>query len=57
MIRKAAVCVGNIRAAFDHDDLGLLIQPTQSRRTRRSARYSTYYDDLHDSSPFLVALA
>ena len=55
MIRKAAVRIRNIRSAFDHNDLGLFIQPTQARRTRRSARYSTDDDDFHDLSPFLDA--
>ena len=48
MVGKPAIRVGNIRPAFHHEDFRLFIQPAQTRRTRRAARYSPDDDYLHD---------
>ena len=47
MVRKPAVRVRDVRSAFHHEDLGLLVQPAQARRTRRPARHSANDDDFH----------
>jgi hypothetical protein len=51
MVRKPAVRVGDVRASFHQENLGLFIQPAQARRTGRAARYSANDDDFHRSKP------
>ena len=51
MVGKTAVRVRDVRSLFHHEDLDLLIQPAQARRTRRTAGHSAHDDDFHDSSP------
>jgi hypothetical protein len=40
MIWQAAIGERNMLAAFKHDDFRMFIQPTQSCRRRRPARYT-----------------
>jgi len=37
VVRQPAVRVRHVRAALDHDDFGLFVQPTQARRARCAA--------------------
>ena len=47
VVGQPAVRVRDVRAALHHEDLGLLVQPAQARRTGRPARHSADDDDLH----------
>ncbi len=51
MVGQPTVRVRNIRAAFDHEDFDLFVQPAQPRGTRCSARHSSNDDDFHFFSP------
>ncbi len=46
-VRQAAVRVRDVRAALDHDDLGLLVKATQPRCTGGATGDPTNDDDLH----------
>ena len=47
VVGQPAVRVRDVRPALHHEDLGLLVQPAQPRRTGRPARHSAHDDDLH----------
>jgi hypothetical protein len=55
MIRQSAVGVGDIFPALEDDDLRSLIQPAQTRRTARAARYSA--DDHYLFSHYKASLS
>ena len=57
VIGQPAVRVRHVRPALDHDDLGLLVQSTQTRRARRSTGDAPDDDDFHDVSFFSNGLS
>jgi len=55
MVGQSAVRVRDVRTAFDHEDIGLLIESAQTRRTRRAVSNSTNYGDFQDGPfPFSI---
>jgi hypothetical protein len=51
MIREPTVGIRNIRAPFHHENLGLFIEPPETRRTRRPASHTAYNNDFHRYTP------
>ena len=49
VVRQPAVRVRDVRPALHHQDLGLLVEPAQARRTRRAAGDAADDDHLHDA--------
>ena len=47
IIRQAAVGIGHIAAALDHDDLRVFIQTADAGSSRSTARHAAYNYDLH----------
>jgi len=51
VIGQAAVGEGDKGPALEHDDLGLLIQPAQTRGTGGASSDAANYDDFSHDSP------
>ena len=55
VVGQPAVGVRNIGPALDHEDLGVLVQPAQARRTGCAAGHTTDDDDFHAFSLLWVS--
>ena len=51
IIGQSAVGVGDVPRAFEHDDLGALVQPADARRGSRAARNAADNDNFHKNLP------
>ena len=57
IIRQAAVGIGHISAALDHDDLCVFIQTADAGRGRCTARHTAYDHNLHLAPSTMAAIS
>jgi len=57
IIRQAAVGIGHIAAALDHDDLRVFIQTADAGGGRRTARHTAYDHNLHLAPSTMAAIS
>ena len=57
IIRQAAVGIGHIAAALDHDDLRVFIQTADAGGGRRTARHTAYDHNLHLAPSTIAAIS
>ena len=54
IVGQTAIRIGNIARAFEHDDLRVFVQPSETCCCRRATRYSTNDDHFHALPSFCV---